>query len=156
MLPTEQIPRWAAFWLASGHNGTAFADLAGLHGEDPHEVRDLLPGALADCGAVAPTADAAAMVVFTNLALLFVDGTARERWIVDKVSEIVARSGYVDSIIAVPLGQLYGVADEWGAGWAAPMPNYAPPPARRASTSYASRPPADRSRSTDPAGSHRP
>jgi hypothetical protein len=117
MLPTEQIPRWCAFWLAGGHDGTALVDLAGLHGDDPREVRDLLPAALADCGAVAPTADAAAMVVFTNLAQLFVDGKARERWIVDKVNEILARCGYADSIIALPLGQLYGVDDEWGAGW---------------------------------------
>ena len=50
----------AAFWLASGHDGTALVDLAGPHGDDPHEVRDLLPAALADYGAVAPTADAAA------------------------------------------------------------------------------------------------
>jgi hypothetical protein len=56
-------------------------------------------------------------VVFTNLAQLFVDGKARERWIVEKVSEIVGRCGYADSIIALRLGQLYGVDDERGAGW---------------------------------------
>jgi hypothetical protein len=118
LLPTEKIPRWAAFWLACGHDGTALVDLAGLHGDDPHEVRDLLPAALAECGAPAPSTDAAAaMVAFTNLAQLFVAGKAHERWIVDTVSEIVARSGYAHSVIVLPLGQLYGMGDEWGAGW---------------------------------------
>jgi hypothetical protein len=118
MLPAEKVPRWAAFWLAGGHDGTALVDLAGLHGDDPHDVRDLLRAALADCGAVVPTADAAAATVaFTNLARLLVDGKAGERWIVDKVLEIVARSGYADSVIVLPLGQLYGMDDEWGAGW---------------------------------------
>jgi len=118
MLPTEKVPRWAAFWLVGGHDGTALVDLAGLHGDDRHEVRDLLPAALADCGAVVPTADAAAATVaFTNLAQLLVDGRAGERWIVDKVSEIVASSGYANRVIVLPLGQLDGVDDEWGAGW---------------------------------------
>jgi len=60
MLPTQRIPRWAAFWLVDGHNGAALVELAGLHGDDPCEVRDLLPAALADGDAVMPTADAAA------------------------------------------------------------------------------------------------
>jgi hypothetical protein len=118
MLPTERIPRWAAFWLADGYDGTALIELAGLHGDDPHEVRDLLPAALADCGVAVPATDvAAAMEAFTHLAQLFVDGKAGDRWIVDKVSEILARSGYSRSVIALPLGQLYGLDDEWGAGW---------------------------------------
>ena len=118
MLPTEQIPRWAAFWLADGHDGAAPIELAGLHGDDPREVRDLLPAALADCGVAVPTADsAAAMVAFTNFARLCIDGRAGERWIVDKVSEILTRSGYPNNIVALPLGQLYGLDDEWGAGW---------------------------------------
>jgi hypothetical protein len=118
MVPTEKVPRWAAFWLASGHDGTALIDLASLHGDDPHEVRDLLPAALAECGAAAPSTDvAAAMVAFTNLARLFVAGKAHERWIVGKVGEIVARSGYADSVIVLPLGQLYAMHDGWEAGW---------------------------------------
>jgi hypothetical protein len=94
LLPTARIPRWAAFWLTEGHDGAALVELAGLHGDDPHEVRDLLPAALTDCGVVVPTADAAAaMEAFTNLARLCIDSKAAERWIVDKVSEILARSG---------------------------------------------------------------
>jgi hypothetical protein len=118
MLPTERIPRWAAYWLVDGYDGAALVELAGLHGDDPREVRDLLPAALADCGVAVPTADvAAALKAFTNLAHLCIDGKAGERWIVDKVSQILARSGYATSVIALPLGQLYGLDDEWGAGW---------------------------------------
>jgi hypothetical protein len=118
MLPTERIPRWAAFWLADGYDGAAMVELAGLHGDDSREVRDLLPAALADCGVVMPATDvAAAMEAFTNLAQLYVDGKAGERWIVDKVTEILARTGYPNSVIALPLGQLYGLDDEWGTGW---------------------------------------
>jgi hypothetical protein len=81
-------------------------------------VRDLLPAALTDCGVAIPSADAAAaMEAFTNLARLCIDGMAAERWIVDKVGEIVARSGYADSVVALPLSQIYGLDDEWGAGW---------------------------------------
>ena len=65
-----------------------------------------------------PTAEAAAaMVAFTNLAQLFVDGRVLERWIVDTVSEIPARSDDAGSVMVLPLGQLYGVGDERGAGW---------------------------------------
>jgi hypothetical protein len=57
------------------------------------------------------------METFTNLAQLYADGKASERWIVDKVSEVLARSSYANSVIALPLGRLYGLDDEWGAGW---------------------------------------
>src|SRR5690348_6995221 len=51
MVPTEKIPRWAAFGLADGHDGNGLVDLAGLRGDDPHEVRDVLAAALAGFGA---------------------------------------------------------------------------------------------------------
>lgn len=118
MLPAERIPRWAAFWLVDGYDGPALVELAGLHGDDPGEVRDLLPAALAECRVAVPAADAAAaMEAFTYLAQLCVDGKAGERWIVDKVAEILSRSGYANEVIALPLGQLADLDDEWGAGW---------------------------------------
>jgi hypothetical protein len=117
VLPAERIPRWAAFWLVDGHDGPALVELAGLHGDEPREVRDLLPSALAECRVSVPAADAAAaMEAFTHLAQLCVDGKAGERWIVDKVAEILSRSGYANEVIALPLGQLYDLDDEWGAG----------------------------------------
>jgi hypothetical protein len=40
-LPTERVPLWAAHCIAVGYDGQALAELAGLQGDDPHEVRDL-------------------------------------------------------------------------------------------------------------------
>jgi hypothetical protein len=120
-LPTEYVPRWAAFWIVAGHDGSALVDLAGLHGDDPHEVRDVLPAALADCGVVIPGTDTAAgMEVFTHLARLYAEGKAGERWIAAKVDEIVAASGYSADVLDLPLGQIYGLDDEWEAGWGRP------------------------------------
>jgi hypothetical protein len=117
-LPTESIPLFASYWLAGGHDGRALAELAGLHGDDPHEVRDLLPEALADCGVGVMSSDeAAALTAFTALARLQSDGLAGERWIVDKVTEVVARTDYSTKVTGLPLGSLFGLDDEWGAGW---------------------------------------
>jgi hypothetical protein len=117
-LPTENIPLFASYWLEDGHDGRALAELAGLHGDDPHDVRDLLPEALADCWVgVMPSNEAAALTAFTALAQLQVNGLAGERWIVDKVTEIVARTDYSTDVIDLPLGSLFGLDDEWGAGW---------------------------------------
>lgn len=33
------------------------------------------------------------------------------------VEEIVVRADYSPEVIDLPLGRLYGVDDEWGAGW---------------------------------------
>ncbi len=124
-LPTERVPLWAAHWLAAGYDGQALAELAGLHGDDPHEVRDLLGPALAECGASTPGGGqaaagererAAAMVAFTAIARLQISGRAGERWVVDKVVEI-AEPYFHDSITSLPLGQLFALDDEWGAGW---------------------------------------
>jgi hypothetical protein len=121
VLPTERIPLWAAHWLANGHDGAALVHLAGLHGDDPHEVRDLLPAALAECGVTTPaSATAAAMEAFTRLAQLHAQGKAGERWIAIKVDEILARCQYANTVIARPLGQLYDLNDEWGTGWGRP------------------------------------
>src|SRR5277367_1711761 len=50
LLPTEKVPLSAAHWLVAGYDGECLVSLAGLHGDDPHDVRDGLPGALLDCG----------------------------------------------------------------------------------------------------------
>jgi hypothetical protein len=86
-LPTERVPLWAAHWLAAGYDGQALAELAGLHGDDPHEVRDLLGPALAECSASTPGGGqaaagererAAAMVAFTAIARLQISGRASD------------------------------------------------------------------------------
>lgn len=123
-LATERVPLWAAHWLAAGHGGEALAELAGLRGDDPREVRDLLDGPLAECGVTAPDIDAAnhraeraaAMVAFTAIAELQVNGRASERWLVQKVVEI-AEPYFPDWIVSLPLGQLSCLDDEWDADW---------------------------------------
>jgi hypothetical protein len=118
MLATERVPLWAAYWIAAGHDGESLIRLAGLHGDDPWDVRDTLLDALADCGVTIPDADAAAASAgFTHLARLFADGLASPYWIAQKADEILARSEYSDEVLALPLGQLFEVACEWDGGW---------------------------------------
>lgn len=119
MLPAERLPLWAAHWLAAGHDGETLRTLAGLSAtDDPRDIRDILPGALADCKVTIPGSDsAAAQLAFTNLARMCADGHAGERWVLDKVCEIAARSDYANSVLSLPLGQIFGLDDEWGAGW---------------------------------------
>jgi hypothetical protein len=118
LLPTENVPLWAAHWLVAGYDGECLVSLAGLHGDDPHDVRDALPGALLDCGVAIPNSDmAAAFVSFTHLARMHVDGLAGPKWVGQKVEEVLVKSGYAQEVIDLPLGRLYYIADEWGAGW---------------------------------------
>ncbi len=119
-IPCERIPLWAAHWLVQGRDGEMLRKLAGLSGTDSHEVHDILAAALADCSASIPDWDAAAaaaQVAFTELARMHADNRAAERWVLDKVCEIVDRSSYADSVIALPLGRIFDLEDEWGAGW---------------------------------------
>jgi|ERR1700722_801410 len=118
LLPTALVPLWAAYWLVGGQDGEALVYLAGLHGDDPREIHDALPDALRDCGVEIPDSDlAAATVVFTHDAHLYVDGLVGPEWLLDRVDRIVARSGYSASVMDLPLGGLFGVGDERGAGW---------------------------------------
>ena len=45
LLPTERVPMWAAHWIVAGYDGESLVQLAGLHGDDPFDVRDALPSA---------------------------------------------------------------------------------------------------------------
>jgi hypothetical protein len=122
LAPAERIPLWAAHWLAGGFDGDALRTLAGLSAnDDPRDIHDILPEALADCGITIPDSDsAAAQAAFTKLARMHADGQAGERWILDKVCQIVSRSGYSTRVISLPLGQIFGLSDEWDAGWGRP------------------------------------
>ncbi|MEU1955657.1 hypothetical protein [Nocardia rhamnosiphila] len=80
IIPSERIPFWAAHWLAQGYDGETLRILAGLSGTDSREVEDLLLEALADCTAVIPDSNvAAAQLVFTVLAHMYVDNRITER-----------------------------------------------------------------------------
>lgn len=123
MVPPERVPLWAAHWLVRGHDGPALRTLAGFSGTDPHEVHDTLPDALAECRARIPDSDiAAAGFTFTTIARLHADGVVGEKWVLDKVDEILARTGYLSDVNALPLGRLYELVDEWGEGWGRTIP----------------------------------
>jgi len=118
MLPPEKVPVWAAHWIVAGHDGDALVYLAGLHGDDPRDVHDALPAALGDCGVTQPDADAAAaMVAFTHVVRMHMEGLASAYWVGLRVDDILRRPGYARGAIELPLGQLYRVADEWGDDW---------------------------------------
>ncbi len=105
---------WAAHWLVSGYDGEHLVHLAGLHGDDPREVRDALPCALRDCGVLLPDSDVtAARIVFTQLARMYLEGAVEAGPVVGTLSW----TGYPESIKDSPLGQLLYVEDEWVAGW---------------------------------------
>ena len=71
-----------------------------------------------NCGVEMPDSDVAvADVAFTHAARLYADGLAGPQWVLNQVWLIVVRCGYSESVIDLPLGGLFGVDDEWGAGW---------------------------------------
>lgn len=122
ILPVEKVPLWAAYWLVDGYDGEHVVSLAGLRGDDPHDVRDVLPAALLDCGVEIPGSDvAAAVVTFIDLARMHLGGQAGPLWVAQKVDEVLSRSGYSKSVMDLPLGRLYCVTDEWDEGWGRPL-----------------------------------
>lgn len=125
-LPTERVPLWAAQWLADGLDGDSLRALAGLHGDDPHDVRELLPSALAEVGVLVPDAgdnerlafqEASIEVIYRWVAETFLAGKAGPRWVVDKVCEVVSNNNYEEASMAGPMGALWQIDDEWGMGW---------------------------------------
>jgi hypothetical protein len=104
--------------MVAGYDGERLVYLAGLHGDNPHYVRDALPEALRDCGVEIPGSDvAAATVTFTDIARMHLDGQAGPLWVAQQVDEVLNRSGYSANVIELPLGSLYCIAEEWGEGW---------------------------------------
>jgi hypothetical protein len=118
IVASERVPWWAAQWLADSHDGPALRELAGLNGTDARAVHDLLPDALAETGVQLPTTlTASAGEAFRFTAELHETGYAGERWVAHQVEQIVAQSDYDPEVLALPLGHLYGLDDEWEAGW---------------------------------------
>jgi hypothetical protein len=117
-LRPERIPLWAAYWLVGAYDGEHLIHLAGLRGDDPREVRDVLPDALRDCGVQMPESDvAAAEIVFMQLAHAYLEGTVEPAGVMRTVGAVLAWSGYPKAIIAMPLGDLLYIEDEWDGGW---------------------------------------
>lgn len=115
----EKVPLWAAHWLVDGFDGPALAELAGLSGGRSTEIHDLLPSALADCGIPLPPSRIAAFVtVFHELARLQISGRAGERWIAQKVDELLSgEEELLEELMSYPVGGLYCLTDEWSGGW---------------------------------------
>jgi hypothetical protein len=111
---------WASHWLAAGYDGPILAEVAGLHGDDPREVRDLLPAALAECGVPATDLDhsyrswrrAAALTGFILLAERCLDGRLAEGILVAMVVAIVEED-FDTSVSDFPLARLYLLDEEW-------------------------------------------
>jgi hypothetical protein len=102
-LRPEKVPLWAAHWLIGGYDGEHVVHLAGLHGDDPREVRDALPSALRDCGVQMPESDvAAAEIVFTQLARMYLEGEVEAVRVLRTAGAVLAWSGYPDNIIDMP------------------------------------------------------
>lgn len=117
-LNIDRVPMWAAYWLVNGFDGPVLAELAGLRSSDSREARDLLPGALSECGVpLPPSRIAAAMTIFTDLARLQQSGQASERWVVEKVQEVLRANDYANEVVELPLGQLCDLDDEYSGGW---------------------------------------
>ncbi|WP_083661473.1 hypothetical protein [Actinophytocola xanthii] len=86
-------------------------------------MHEVLPAALADCAVPVPhPVVATAQVAFDRLARMQTAHQAGERWVLDKVREIVsdADSDHARGVIDLPLGRIAHLADEWGADWSRP------------------------------------
>ncbi len=117
-LDMERVPMWAAHWLVNGFDGPVLAELAGLRSSDRREARDLLPGALSECGVpLPPSRIVAAMTIFADLARRQQSGQASERWVVERVQEVLRANDYANEMVELPLGQLCDLDDEYSGGW---------------------------------------
>ncbi|NAS25357.1 hypothetical protein GT755_27190 [Herbidospora sp. NEAU-GS84] len=98
-------------------DGETLRILAGFDGRDPHEVRDVLADALADTGTVMPSISDAAKSVLADMARCYLSGDLSERRLVSMIEQVVIMTDYSEEVLAPPLGALYGLDEEWGAGW---------------------------------------
>ncbi|WP_460649130.1 hypothetical protein [Kribbella endophytica] len=118
VVPTEQMPMWAAEWIVQGYDGEALAELAGLSGRDPGEVRDLLPAALGEVGAeLMPEGQAAMKLEYDHVAELHLGGRVSWAWVVTEVARVADASQADDGPFEQPLGGLRDVECEMGEPW---------------------------------------
>ncbi len=121
VLPAERMPMWAAEWIVQGYDGAALAELAGLSGRDPGEVRDLLPAALGEVGAeLLSSGQAALKVQYNHVAGLHLGGRASWAWVVEEVARVADAARADDGALEQPLGGLRDVACEMGEPWRRP------------------------------------
>jgi hypothetical protein len=100
-------------WAAADRDAAA-SDRADLVDALVHD----LPEALIEAGAPITAVNmATATVAYDHVARLCLDGLASERWVVHKVEELYAQSGFNSDLLSLPLGAVFGLADEWEGGW---------------------------------------
>ncbi|RAY12343.1 hypothetical protein DPM19_24635 [Actinomadura craniellae] len=123
-LATDRVPWWAAQWLADGMDGVALRTLAGLDGTDSRDVRDLLPDVLVETDARVLDLPAAIDIVYTDLARRHLTGRLSAPRTITAVEALAvgalaadADSAEWDFYTDPPLGQIYGMGDEWGWAW---------------------------------------
>lgn len=109
---------WAAHWLVQGYDGDALRMLAGFSGTDAGEVHDILPAAFADCGeTVSDSRSVACGTAFATLARVFLNGDITPQWLLGLVYGLLVDADYDNAVMAMPLGQLFIVEDEWSGRW---------------------------------------
>ncbi|WP_242884480.1 hypothetical protein [Actinomadura litoris] len=119
VLNAEQVPLWAAHWIADGMDGETLRMLAGLDGTDSREVYDILPAALDDAQAPMPDDPNAAMQIYDDLAVLYLAAKIDTGRLLTEVEALVVGSER-DDYPEPPLGSLYTLRDEWDGGWGRP------------------------------------
>jgi hypothetical protein len=118
LVDVRRLPWWAAEWLAEGLDGEALRTLAGLSADDPPAIHHVLVEALAEAGLPATLSDVqAAGIAFMDLALRWEANRLSEVGVIRAVEQILAKVTYNADVIELPLGQLYGLDDEWDGGW---------------------------------------
>jgi hypothetical protein len=118
LVDVRRVPWWAAEWLAEGLDGEALRALAGLDGNDPRAIHDVVVEALAEAGVPATVSDVeAARIVFIDLARQWEANRLTEAGVVRAVDQVLGKVMYSADVIELPLGQLYRLDDEWDGGW---------------------------------------
>ncbi|WP_370935958.1 hypothetical protein [Amycolatopsis sp. cg13] len=115
--PTNDLPLWAAHWLAEGEDGEHLRRLAGLSRTEPREINDVQRAALADCHTPIPTPVDAAQAAFTHLARMLLNGRLTERALLNDLHTIIVRTNYADSVVKLPLAQAWMLDEEWDQDW---------------------------------------
>jgi hypothetical protein len=116
-LDPARVPTWAAWWIVQGHDGDVVCQLAGLSGQDPYDVHDLLPLALSEMGVLEPSLAQAVQLAFDHEAKVCLAGEVDERTVARFVEDVYIDAGYPTFVLDEPLGEICGVDDEWEGGW---------------------------------------
>ncbi|PPK62588.1 hypothetical protein V5P93_002022 [Actinokineospora auranticolor] len=120
LLSTETLPMTAAHWLVDGYDGEALRTLAGLGTRDLHDIREVLPAALADCGVSIPeSVTEAAHLDFVRIARAFQAGEFSVAAVLSQVVPVTDFCGDPGHPLrGLPMSRLdeytYGY---WGEAW---------------------------------------